>query len=158
MDNIYGDFWETFLEETNTPETTVLTGCTYFGASEEESVQALEQLLRGDKTAVGHCVTAYVTLRQRMPRIGDYTMVADFYGNPCCILKTVDVTIVPLTGTPEDLRRQEYPELDADAWLDRKQQEFRDLARQHGFRYHPELPILMETVQRVYPVRKQEAI
>jgi len=153
MDDIYQDFWEAFLQETGTPDTTVLSSYTYFGADEEASVSVLEQLLRGDKTAVGHCVSAYMAMRQRMPQIGDYVMVTDFYGNPCCILKTLDVTIAPLKEIPEDLRRAEYPELDSDGWMDLKQREFGDLARRFGFHYHPELPLLMETVELVYPAK-----
>ena len=153
MDNIYGDFWETFLEETGTPENTVLTGYTYFGTDEESSVRVLEQLLAGEKTAVGHCVPAYLVTKQRMPQIGDYTMVMDFYGNPCCILHTVRVDIEPMPEIPEDLRRAEYPEKTPEEWLALKQKESGDLSERFGFHYHPEIPILMETVERVYPVR-----
>lgn len=153
MDDIYMNFWETFLEETGTPETTVLNSYTYFGNSEEESVNVLEQLMRGEKTAVGHCVSAYITMRQRMPQRGDYVMVMDYYGNPCCILRTADVTIEPMNQIPEDLRKAEYPELSGEEWMDLKQREFGDLARRFGFHYHPELPLLMETVELVYPVK-----
>ena len=60
--------------------------------SEEESVTILEQLLSGEKTAVGHCIPAYLATKRRMPRAGDYTMVTDYYGNPCCILYTSGVS------------------------------------------------------------------
>lgn len=153
MDDTYSDFWEVFLEETGTPKNTVLNGYTYFGTDEESAVETVEQLLHGQKTAVGHCVSAYLASRQRMPKIGDYVMVMDYYGNPCCILHTLDVTIDPLTEIPEELRKAEYPNLTGEAWMDLKQREFGDLARQFGFHYHPELPILLETVEVVYPVR-----
>ncbi len=152
MDDIYTDFWETFLEETGTPENTVMQNCTYFGNSEEESVEILEQLLRGEKTAVGHCVAAYLATNQRMPKVGDYGMVTDYYGNPCCILHTLEVTIEPLPDIPAELRQAECPGLSGETWLARKQQEFQDLSRRFGFHFHPELPLLMETVEKVYPV------
>lgn len=152
MDDIYGDFWEAFLEQTDTPETTVMTDVTYFGGSEEESVAILEQLLSGEKTAVGHCIPAYLAAKRRMPRIGDYTMVTDFYGNPCCILHTSDVNIAPMPEIPAELRNGEYPDLTAEAWLARKQQECRDMAERMKFHYHEEIPLLMETVELVYPV------
>ena len=153
MDDIYQDFWEAFLEETGTPENTVLDGYTYFGASEEESVAVLEQILSGEKDAVGHCLPAYLAMEHRLPKIGDYTMVMDFYGNPCCILKAVDVVIDPLNAISPALRAREWPGLTPEAWLERKQKEYGDLSRQFGFHYHPELPILLEIVERVYPVR-----
>ena len=115
-------------------------------------VEILEQLLRGEKTAVGHCVAAYLATNQRMPKVGDYMMVMDYYGNPCCILHTLGVTIEPLPDIPAELRQAECPGLSGETWLARKQQEFQDLSRRFGFHYHPELPLLMETVEKVYPI------
>ena len=151
MDDIYQDFWSAFLEQTGAPENTILTGWTYFGNSEEASVAALGQLRRGEKTAVGHCIPAYIAARQRMPRVGDYTLVTDFYGNPGCILLTRDVVIDPLPAIPPALRQKERPELTPEQWLEEKQREFRALAEQQGFHYHAELPILLELVKMVYP-------
>lgn len=151
MEDIYFDFWQAFLEETGTPENTYMDRCTYFGGSEEESVEILEQLLRGEKTAISHCVSQYIVKKQRMPRLGDHIMVTDFYGNPCCILKTVGVTIEPLPQLPRELMVQEKPGITAEVWLSDKQAEFEALAKKHGFHYHPELPVLMETVAVVYP-------
>ena len=125
----------------------------YFGGSEEESVTVLEQLLSGEKTAVGHCIPAYLAAKRRMPRIGDYTMVTDFYGNPCCILLTSDVTIAPMPEIPENLRRRECPELTPEQWLTRKQAESRDLAGRLKFHYNEEIPLLMETVEMAFPDR-----
>ena len=153
MEDIYQDFWGAFLEQTGRPETTVMTDVTYFGGSEEESVTILEQLLSGEKTAVGHCIPAYLAAKRRMPRIGDYTMVTDFYGNPCCILLTSDVTIAPMPEIPENLRRRECPELTPEQWLTRKQAESRDLAGRLKFHYNEEIPLLMETVEMVFPDR-----
>lgn len=153
MEDIYQDFWGAFLEQTGRPETTVMTDVTYFGGSEEESVTVLEQLLSGEKTAVGHCIPAYLAAKRRMPRIGDYTMVTDFYGNPCCILLTSDVTIAPMPEIPENLRRRECPELTPEQWLTRKQKESRDLAGRLKFHYNEEIPLLMETVEMVFPDR-----
>ena len=156
MDDIYEDFWGAFLEQTGRPETTVMTDATYFGTSEEESVAIMEQLVVGEKTAVGHCIPAYLATKKRMPRIGDYTMVTDFYGNPCCILYTADVTIAPMEEIPEDLRRKEYPELTPEQWLALKQEESRALADRMKFHYNDGIPLLMETVEMVYPEMEKE--
>ena len=153
MEDIYFDFWQAFLEETGTPENTYMDRCTYFGNSEEASIEVLEQLLRGEKTALSHCVSQYIVKKQRMPRLGDYIMVTDFYGNPCCILKTVGVTIEPLPQLPEELILRETPGITPAAWLAEKQAEFAERAKKGGFHYHPELPVLMETVEVVYPVK-----
>lgn len=151
MEDIYGDFWQAFLEETGTPETTVLENYTYFGGSEEESVRVLEQLLSGEKTAISHCIPAYLTKKQRMPREDDYTMVTDFYGNPCCILHTTGVTIAPMPELPEELMQADVPGCTREDWLRDRAAEYEKLAEKGGFHFHSEIPVLMETVELVYP-------
>lgn len=154
MDDIYEDFWAAFLEETGTPETTFLENYTYFGDSEEASVDALEQFLSGERTAVSHCVSAYLATKQRMPRIGDYTMVTDFYGNPGCILHTLDVTIAPMSELSKTLIEQECPGVERESWLQDRRKEYTALAERFGFHYNDDLPVLMETVELVYPTKK----
>lgn len=150
MNDIYGDFWTAFLEQTDTPEHSYCSRYTYFGTSEEESVEIMEQLLRGEKTAISHCVSYYITTRSPLPRIGDYTMVTDFYGNPGCIVKAVDVVIDPISAIPPEVSALEC-QGDHAAWTARKHEEFAALAQRSHFHYHDELPVLMELVELVYP-------
>lgn len=155
MDDIYTDFWLAFLEETHTDPTVTVSRYTYFGQSEEESVSNLEQLLSGEKTAISHCIPDYLTKKQPLPRVGDYTMVTDFYGNPCCILRAVDVLISPLTEVPEPWIQWEHPGAARDAWLTEKLAEYRALAARGAFHANAENPILLEQVQVVYPVKSR---
>lgn len=153
MEDIYGDFWQAFLEQTGTPENSYCNRCTYFGESEEESVEIMEQLLRGEKTAISHCVPRYIVTRSSMPKVGDYTMVTDYYGNPGCILKCVDVVIDPIGAIPAEIAEREG-EGELALWQQRKRQEFQALSQKSGFHYNDELPVLMELVERVFPEDK----
>lgn len=152
MEDIYQDFWAGYLEQAGLPENTYCNHYTYFGNSQEESVEILEQLLRGEKTAISHCVPYYIVTRTPMPKAGDYTMVTDFYGNPCCVLKCVDVVIDPVDQIPEDIARQEcqgeFPQ-----WLERKRAEFRASAQKAKFHYNDGLPVLMELVKVMFPAK-----
>lgn len=150
MEDIYQDFWQAFLEQTDAPENSYCSRYTYFGSSEEESVEILEQLLRGEKTAVSHCVPYYIVTRSPMPKVGDYTMVTDFYGNPCCILETEQVAIEPVSEVTEELARREC-QGDLAAWQQRKAEEFQTLSKRAGFHYSEGLPVLMELVKVVFP-------
>lgn len=150
MEDIYQDFWTAFLEQTGVPENSYCGRYTYFGSSEEASVEILEQLLRGEKTLISHCVPHYIVTRTPMPKVGDYTMVTDFYGNPCCILKTEDVTIVPLPEVEEGMILGEC-QGNITQWRQGKQEEFQAMAKQGGFHYSDELPVLLEHVVVVFP-------
>ncbi len=152
MEDIYQDFWEAFLEETGAPENSYCSRYTYFGENQEESVSVLEQLLGGEKTGISHCIPYYIVTRSPMPKAGDYTMVTDFYGNPCCILETAGVVIEPLPELPAEVAAMECQGA-YEVWLARKHREFEALSKQGGFHYSKELPILMEQVRVVYPVK-----
>ena len=152
MEDIYQDFWQAFLEQTEAPENSYCSRYTYFGSSEEESVEVLEQLLRGEKTAVSHCVPYYIVTRSPMPKIGDYTMVTDFYGNPCCVLKCTGVIIEPVNEITEDVAKQEC-QGDLAAWQAKKVEEFQTLSKRASFHYNEGLPVLMEQVEVVYPAK-----
>lgn len=156
MEDIYGDFWQAFLEQTGTETTDAVSRYTYFGESEEETVTALEQLLSGEKTAIAHCIPDYLSTRKPMPKIGDYTMVTDFYGNPCCILRAEDVTIAPMPEVPAELMQAESPGISREVWLAGKQAEYRKLSKGSGFHFHEEIPVLLEHVQVVFPTRTAE--
>ena len=155
MEDIYGDFWQAFLEQTGTETTDPVSRYTYFGESEEETVTALEQLLSGEKTAIAHCIPDYLSTRKPMPKIGDYTMVTDFYGNPCCILRAADVTITPMPEVPGELIQAETPGVSREEWLSRKRAEYQKLAKGSRFHFHEEIPVLMERVQVVFPTKTE---
>lgn len=150
MEDIYEDFWQAFLEETGTAENSYCNRCTYFGESEEEAVSVMEQLLRGEKRAISHCVPYYIVTRTAMPKVGDYTMVTDFYGNPGCILKCTGVVIDPIGSIPTEVAEQEGLG-DLEAWQAEKRREFKALSEKSRFHYNDELPILMELVELIYP-------
>ena len=155
MEDIYGDFWQAFLEQTGTETTDSVSRYTYFGESEEETVTALEQLLSGEKTAIAHCIPDYLSTRKPMPKIGDYTMVTDFYGNPCCILRAVDVDITPMPEVSAELMRAECPGVSREEWLSKKQAEYQRLSKGSGFHFHEEIPVLMERVRVVFPTKTE---
>lgn len=152
MEDIYQDFWAAFLEQTDAPENSYCSRYTYFGTGEAESVEILEQLLRGEKTAISHCVPYYIVTRSPMPKAGDYTMVTDFYGNPCCILRCTGVVIEPVNELSEDVAKLEC-QGELPAWREKKAEEFQALSKRAGFHYNEGLPVLMELVEVVFPAK-----
>lgn len=150
MDDMYQDFWGAFLEETGTPETTPLDRVTYFGDCQEEALTVMEQLLFGEKTAISHCIPYYLVTRTPMPKEGDLTMVTDFYGNPCLILRTKGVVIAPIPEISPEIAALEN-QGDLSAWREKKKEEFQALSARSSFHYNDENPVLMEIVECIYP-------
>lgn len=148
--DIYYEFWGAFLEATGTPQDTYLNRATFFGDDWEDSCRQMEEILYGERQAVSHCVPYYLKTREPLPKVGDHTMVTDFYGNPCLIFRTRDVVIAPISEMPEEIALLEH-QGDLKTWRKKKQAEFQELALRSGFHYSKENPVLMELVEVLYP-------
>lgn len=154
MADIYEEFWMMAIQSGGVPEGTVCKRCSYFGETPEESTNELQRLLWGEKTAVSHCIPWYLRNMQPLPKLGDYTIITDFYGNPAAVVKTVEVTLEAAPDIPRELAEKEraggYEE-----WYQWRQDRNRRLAQQSGFPYVEDLGVLMEEIQVVFPVRDE---
>ena len=150
MSDIYEDFWGIFADSGKAPENSFYKRCVYFGKSDEESVDEVHRLLHGTKTAVSHCIPYYLKLGLPLPKVGDYTMVTDFIGNPGLIYETKGVSLMPITDVPPELAAREL-DIPFEDWLQWRQTENKDLATRFHFTYSEDLAVLVEEIEVVYP-------
>jgi uncharacterized protein YhfF len=97
-------YWRQFLA-TLPPDTARparYTGVFYFGIVPEDALPVLEPVLSGVKTATGSLLWSYEAEGKPVPRAGDHAIATDGYGNPMCIIDTVDVQVIPYDEVGED--------------------------------------------------------
>lgn len=63
----------------------------YFSDNEEEANNLSKLVIEGIKTATCGSLQSYINSKMEIPNIGDLWIVTDFYGNPICVTKTVNV-------------------------------------------------------------------
>lgn len=90
MKAIVRDFWNDFLEAKGLPGYTKYSKMYRLGQNEERSGKLIKLLLRGKKRA---SVISW-TAASKLPKRGDYTIIADWDELPRCVLKTVRAQVI----------------------------------------------------------------
>jgi uncharacterized protein YhfF len=72
-----------------------------FGFSPGDATEIANLVLQGTKTATGSVLWEYEFDNQPVPRVGDHWVVEDGKGEPVCIIKTSEVSVIPFDEVGE---------------------------------------------------------
>ncbi len=75
-------FWKTFLRETNRNETTKCLEVSHFELTEKWANELLHLVLIGKKKATSSSLLSYEIEGERIPQVGDLSIVTDWEGVP----------------------------------------------------------------------------
>ncbi len=89
--NMWGDFLDTHLEYAFVDEPRV----THFCDNEKDCQTCLKLVLSGTKRATSHSLLGLQLRGERLPKIGDFTIITDWNGKARCIVRTVGVKLKP---------------------------------------------------------------
>ncbi len=103
--NMWGDFLDTHLEYAFVDEPRV----THFYDNEKDCQDSLKLVLSGTKKAVSHSLLGLQLRKERLPKIGDFTIITDWNGKARCIVRTVGVRLKPFFSI-----RQSYVKIEGE--------------------------------------------
>ena len=89
--NIWGDFLDSHLEYAFTEEPRVM----HLNDNKEDANSSLKLVLNGAKRATSHSLLGLQLRKERLPKIGDITILTDWDGKARCIVRTVAVRLKP---------------------------------------------------------------
>ena len=95
--NIWGDFLDSHLEYAFVEEPRV----THFCDNEKDANECLKLVLSGTKRATTHSLLGLQMRKEKLPKIGDFTIITDWSGNAKCIVRTVAVRLKPFFSIRE---------------------------------------------------------
>jgi uncharacterized protein YhfF len=72
-----------------------------FGDSSAMASELADPLVVGIKRATASLTRDYADGREPLPKVGDYVVVVDGEGTPCCIWRTVEIVVKPLAAVDE---------------------------------------------------------
>src|SRR5262249_20676091 len=72
-----------------------------FGDSPAMATELANLVVVGTKRATASLRRDYADGRDPLPKIGDYVVVVDGEGAPCCIWRTVEIVVKPLDAVDE---------------------------------------------------------
>ncbi|MEN8790395.1 MAG: ASCH domain-containing protein [Flavobacteriaceae bacterium] len=101
--DLWGDFLDSHLEYAFVDEPRV----THFCDNEKEANNCLKLVLKGSKRATSHSLLGLQLREERLPKIGDFTIITDWKGNARCIVRTVAVRLKPFFSIRESYAKIE---------------------------------------------------
>ena len=89
--NLWGDYLDSHIEYAFADEPRV----THLCDNEKDANECLALVLKGKKRATSHSLLGLQYRKERLPKIGDFTILTDWNGKAKCIVRTVAVRLKP---------------------------------------------------------------
>lgn len=147
---IINDFWNEFLRKTNKDKNTKYIDCFHFELTEEWANELLRLVLIGQKRATSSSLPAYQISGDRIPQVGDFSIVTDWEGNPRCVIETTDVTIIPFKDMTFDICKREGEDDDLESWRNGHISFFSREAEELGYTFTEDMQVIFEDFKMVY--------
>jgi uncharacterized protein YhfF len=152
-------YWHQYLaslpREVDRPASYV--GAFSFGFAPRDASEVSGLVVAGTKTATGSVLWSYEADMKPIPLIGDHWIVNNGKGEPVCIIRTIDISIIPFDEVPEVYAR-EGGEGDRTlaTWRSMYWRYIVSECRRIGREPHDKVPLVMESFTVVYrePLRE----
>lgn len=95
--NLWGDFLDAHLEYAFVETPTV----SHFCDNEQDANQCAKLVLENKKKLTCHSLLGFQLREERLPRVGDFTIITDWNGAAQCIVKTTAVQLKPFFSITE---------------------------------------------------------
>ncbi|MGL4338501.1 MAG: ASCH domain-containing protein [Turicibacter sp.] len=144
------EFWQSFLEVTHQDKGIQYLECFHFELTEELANELLALVLSGKKQATSSSLLAYEMEGNRIPQVGDYSIVTDYEGNPFCVIETTAVTILPFDEITFDKCIREGEDQTLDSWQKGHRHFFIEDGKAQGYEFTEKMPVVFEDFQVVF--------
>lgn len=143
-------FWQNFLATTNRNKDTLYLECFHFDLSERVANELLDLVLKGIKKATASSLLSYQISSERIPQIGDLSIITDWNGNPKCVIETTAVTIIPFKEITYDICKREGEDKDLQSWQEGHVAFFTTDGKNKGYEFSWDMPVVFEDFEVVY--------
>ena len=143
-------FWESFLRETDRPETTKYIEVFHFELTRDLANELLRLVLIGQKKATASSLWSYELEGEHIPKVGDLSIVTNWDGIPKCVIKTTAVNILPFSDMTYDICKREGEDDSLESWQDGHTRFFKEEGKEVGYDFSPDMPVVFEDFEVVY--------
>lgn len=143
-------YWNDFLSRENQPLDTNYFEAFYFGSDRQSADHLLQLVLEGKKSATSSAEEEYLLINEREPKIGDFSIVTDFDGNPKCIIQTTEILKLKFNEMTYDICKLEGEDLTLETWQEKHIDFFDTVGKIVGYEYHPDMMLVFEKFEVVH--------
>ena len=144
------EFWKRFLEAKKMDPNTKYIESFHFELTEKWANELLRLVLEGRKRATASSLFAYSQEGQSMPKVGDYSIVTDWDGNPKCVIQTTTVQTIPYSEMTFDVCKREGEDENLESWRKGHQKFFTEEGKEMGYEFSEDMLIVFEDFKVVY--------
>jgi len=144
------EFWQEFLVFSGKDRATKYIEAFHFNASEEYANNLINLVLMGKKRATASTLTAYEYSGNKIPQIGDYSIVTDCSGNPRCVIRTTAITILPFNEITFDICKREGEDECLETWQDGHRRCFAEEGRALGYEFSEDMQVVFEDFELIF--------
>lgn len=144
------EFWRNFLIENGLDEKTQYIDCFHFELTEHWANELLRLVLIGQKKATASSLWGYEIEGDKIPKVGDYSIVTDWDGNPGCVIRTTNVRIIPFKEITYDICKLEGEDDNLESWQNGHRRFFREEGEKLGYTFSEDMPVIFEEFEVVY--------
>jgi len=144
------EFWQEFLAVSKKDSTTKYIESFSFDLTEELASSLLALVLSGKKRATVSSLWAYEIKGEKIPQVGDYSIVTDWDGTPRCVIETTAITIVPYNEITFDICKREGEDDTLESWQIGHERFFRTEGETLGYEFIETMPVVFEDFEVVF--------
>lgn len=143
-------FWQEFLAEESLNPSIRYYDAFYFGGNEALADELLALVLEGKKTATTSAVLSYEAEGLPMPKVGDYSVVTNWAGEPYCVIQTTAVMVLPFNEMTFEICKREGEDECLETWVEGHRRFLSQDARDNGYAFSEDMPVVFEDFDVVY--------
>ncbi len=99
--NLTENFWQAFCAKNPDVTADEPYQVWYFGNTSEMAKELVALVLQGKKMATASLFWEYENKPEDAPVVSGYSVVTDFEGNPVCVLRTTELSVLPFNEVDE---------------------------------------------------------
>lgn len=147
---VISEFWGDFLLKTNKDKDTKYIDCFHFELTEKWANELLKLVLIGQKKATSSSLLAYKIDGERIPEVGDLSIVTDWDCNPKCVIETTNVMIIPFKEITFDICKREGEDKNLESWRKGHISFFSREGKELGYTFSEDMPVIFEDFKVVF--------
>ena len=118
--------------------------------TEKLANELLSLVLKGQKKATSSSIHSYELTGDKMPQVGDYSIITDWNGNPKCIIETTNITILPFKDITFEICVREGEDDTLESWQRGHKNFFISEGKELGYEFSEDMPVVFEDFRVVF--------
>lgn len=143
-------FWKDFLQLKGLDKNTPYLESFHFDLTEKSANELLALVLMGKKKATAGSLWTYAIQGTNPPKVGDYSIVTDWDGNPRCVIMTTKVSIIAFKDMTFDICKLEGEDDNLESWQKNHIKFFTDDGEIDGYTFTEDMPVLFEEFEVIF--------